>query len=91
MLFDLAADPGEFHNVTPSNMDLTASLYADLDQYLTSVDAWRPRENSAAYLADRGADFEAEENAEGRDLFAPFEGSRTPSSELNDAPKYESP
>lgn len=35
MLFDLATDPGEFHNITPSNVDLATSLYADLDQYLT--------------------------------------------------------
>jgi arylsulfatase A len=90
MLFDLATDPGEFHNITPSNMDLAASLYTDLDRYLTSVDAWRPRDNSAAYRADGGADFEAEGNAEERDLFAPFEGSRTPSSKLNDIPKPDS-
>jgi arylsulfatase A len=90
MLFDLAIDPGEFHNITPSNTELAASLYADLDQYLKSVDAWRPLDNSTACLADGGADFEADDNAERRDMFAPFEGSRTPSSKLNDAPKSDS-
>jgi len=90
MLFDLATDPGEFHNITPSHTGLAESLYADLDQYLTRVDAWRPKDNSAAYLADGGKDFEADDNAERRDMFAPFEGSRTPSRKLNDAPKYDS-
>ncbi len=32
------------------------------------------------------AEFEADDNAERRDLYAPFEGNRTPSNELNDAP-----
>lgn len=90
MLFNLATDPGEFHNITPSNTEFATILYADLDQYLTSVDAWRPRDNSAAYLADDGADFEADDSADRRDMFAPFEGSRTPSRELNDAPKSDS-
>jgi hypothetical protein len=86
MLFDLSADPGEFHNITPRNPALAASLWNDLDNYLRSVDAWRPRDNSVAYRADGGRQFEADDNADRRDIFAPFEGSRKPSRELNDAP-----
>ena len=76
MLFDLANDPGEFHNITPDNVDLAESLWRDLDTYLSSVDARRPRDNSAAYHADNGKQFEADDNAERRDTYPPFEGSR---------------
>ena len=86
MLFDLASDPGEFHNITGRYPEIAASLWNDLDCYLTTVDARRPKENSAAYLADAGKQFEADDSAERRDTFPPFEGSRNPSRELNDAP-----
>ncbi len=86
MLFDLANDPGEFHNITQVYPELAASLWSDLDNYLESVDARRPRDNSAAYLADDGKQFEADDNSDRRDAFAPFEGSRKPSQELNDDP-----
>ncbi len=56
------------------------------DNYLESVDARRPRDNSAAYLADEGKQFEADDNSDRRDACAPFEGSRKPSQELNDDP-----
>ena len=86
MLFDLVSDPGEFHNITPNNPALAESLWNDLDSYLSSVDARRPLDNSAAYRADGGKQFEADDNADRRDIFAPFDGSRKPSRELNDAP-----
>ena len=87
MLFNLDNDPGEFYNLSSAKPQLAMDLYADLDQYLTSVDAWRPLDNSAAYMADGGADFEAEDSAERRDLFAPFEGRRKPNNKLNDVPR----
>ena len=86
LLFDLENDPGEFHNLTAKQPELAARLHADLNEYLDSVDAWRPLENAEAYLADGGKQFEAEDGAERRDLFAPFEGSRRPSKQLNDGP-----
>ncbi|MFC2115081.1 sulfatase-like hydrolase/transferase [Bacteroidota bacterium] len=87
ILFNLETDPGEFHNITSDNPELAAKLFTDLDQYLKSVDAWRPRDNSAAYIKDGGTDFEADDSADRRDLFPPFEGSRAPNKKLNDAPK----
>lgn len=86
LLFDLEKDPGEFHNLTSKHPELARSLHADLNEYLNSVEAWRPLDNTGAYLADGGKQFEAEDGAERRDLFAPFEGSRMPSKRLNDGP-----
>ena len=54
--------------------------------YLASFDARRPMDNPAAYRADRGKQLEADDNADRRDTFAPFEGSRKPSAESNDTP-----
>jgi hypothetical protein len=58
----------------------------DGEAILWSFDLSSLNLNSAAYLADGGADFEADDNPDRRDLFAPFEGSRRPGGELNDVP-----
>ena len=84
MLFDLKNDPGEFHNITPDNQELADELWRELDSYLTRVDARRPKDNSAVYRADNGQEFQAAENADRRELFAPFEGTRAANPEMND-------
>ncbi|MEM1222083.1 MAG: sulfatase-like hydrolase/transferase [Verrucomicrobiota bacterium] len=78
MLFDLSVDPSETNNIntTPNDSALAASLWADLDGYLTNVSAWRPQDNSAAYLADNAADYESASEYSDRLRYAPFEGSR---------------
>ncbi len=87
MLFDLSVDPGEFHNLntSPGNNAMAASLWADLDSYLTSVSAWRPMDNTADYLADGGANL-ASQGDHVTD-YAHFEGSRIETVSLNDADK----
>lgn len=85
-LFDLACDPGEFHNLRTAEPALTTSLWSDLDAYLTSVAAWRPMNNSTAYLADNGAAFEGAGGDYRKRLdFAPFNDSRTATTGLNDS------
>ncbi|MEM7791077.1 MAG: sulfatase-like hydrolase/transferase [Verrucomicrobiota bacterium] len=78
MLFDLSVDPGETNNIntTPNDSALAASLWADLEGYLTSVNAWTPLDNSAAYLADNASDYESDNEYSDRIRYAPFEGAR---------------
>lgn len=87
LLFDLDRDPGEFNNLTATDPELADQLWHDLDQYLSSIEARRPRDNSEAYLSDRGQEFEADGSAERRDTFAPFESVRKTLPELNDKPR----
>ncbi|MEM9478157.1 MAG: sulfatase-like hydrolase/transferase [Verrucomicrobiota bacterium] len=78
LLFDLASDPGEVHNIntTPNDNPTAAALWSELDAYLDSVNAWRPRDNSANYLNDSGADYENSSDYDDRLRYSPFEGSR---------------
>ncbi|MGB0413635.1 MAG: sulfatase-like hydrolase/transferase [Coraliomargarita sp.] len=78
MLFDLSIDPGEFHNLNNTSAEFTAKtdeLAADLEAYLTEVDAWIPKDNEDAYLDDNGATFEASKDR-AHDDFPLFEGTR---------------
>ncbi|MEM1223451.1 MAG: sulfatase-like hydrolase/transferase [Verrucomicrobiota bacterium] len=78
MLFDLSSDPGEVHNIntSPNDNQIAADLWSELDTYLTSVSAWRPQDNSSAYLADNASDYEGDSEYDDRLRYAPFEGSR---------------
>ncbi|MEM6910979.1 MAG: sulfatase-like hydrolase/transferase [Verrucomicrobiota bacterium] len=78
MLFDLSTDPGEVANIntSPGDNAIAAALWAELDAYLESVDAWRPRDNAAAYTADAANQFESDGQFNNRSRYAPFEGNR---------------
>jgi hypothetical protein len=89
MLFDLSIDPGEFHNLNNTSPESTAKtdeLAADLDAYLTEVDAWTPKDNQDAYEADNGVTFEAEKH-KSNDEYSLFEGTRPSNSALKDLDK----
>jgi len=72
MLFDLAKDRGEVHNIAPQNPQKHAQLFAQMMGYLEEVDARIPKPNPAynpeVYQRDR--------EYEKRMAWGAFEGSR---------------
>ncbi|MEM7673963.1 MAG: sulfatase-like hydrolase/transferase, partial [Verrucomicrobiota bacterium] len=82
-LFDVSVDPGEFNNLNTSPVDneIAADLWLDLDGYLTSVEAWRPLDNSDSYIQ---SEFQDDQFYDVRADFAHFEGKRMATNHLND-------
>jgi len=75
MLFDLANDPGEYHNIQPQESALADALYADLTNHLAETGARIPLDNSASYNPTA---FQAAPEYAVRVKWGPFIGTRTP-------------
>ena len=72
MLFDLASDEGEVHNIAGRQPQIHQQLWGELMRYLKQVEARIPKRNPDF---DREA-YEASETYEARLPYGPFEGSR---------------
>lgn len=72
MLFDLAKDRGEVHNIAPQNPEKHAHLFAQMMGYLKKVDARIPKPNPA-YDPEV---YQRDKEYEKRMAWGAFEGSR---------------
>jgi hypothetical protein len=75
MYFDLASDPGEFHNRYPENAERAQDLYNDLSSYLQRVGARIPQVPNPDYDP---AVYESAKEYEYRMSRGPFVGTREP-------------
>ncbi|MEM9400482.1 MAG: sulfatase-like hydrolase/transferase [Verrucomicrobiota bacterium] len=82
-LFDLSMDPGEFNNIntSPGDNQTAAALWDDLNQYLDSVGAWRPMNNSSNYNHSK---FQKDSFYDKRLDYTHFEGKRPAKNHLNE-------
>jgi hypothetical protein len=75
MLFDLASDPGEYHNITPAKPAIAQALYSDLTNHLAVAGGRIPADNSTNY---NSTVYEAADEYDTRVVNGPFIGTRTP-------------